>query len=299
MQYPCKDIKNFIIIFAQKQEVMVKILGLLSLFFIAHIAIFAQEKRIDSLLIDPDNLNFELQNEMVPHPSLEGTLKTDNILPGDFANQTGWLLWQFDLPCNGKVISHFGPRHGRLHAGIDLKMPKGDTIKASFDGIVSRSQYYYGYGNLIVVDHGNKIETYYGHLSGYISHRGDSVKKGQAIGLAGATGRATTSHLHFEVRENGRPYNPEFVFNFDEQKVKDEIWSITNLASLQKEQNQKDNKLAQNSTEKVIAEKHIVRYGDSLWKIARRYGTSIAYLCKLNNLTENTVLNLGMIVKLK
>lgn len=251
--------------------------------------LFAQHP--DTLKIDPDNIicdgdNFSATDSVGFHN--EG-----------FLNQAGWMLWQFDVPCKGKVLSRFGPRHGRLHAGIDLKMQKGDTILAAFDGIVTRSQYYHGYGNLIVIDHGSRIETYYGHLSGYIAHVGDTVKKGEPVGLAGATGRATTSHLHFEVRENRRPYNPELVYNFESYTVRDDIWSITSLAALKNEKMAHSEGIAENTLTKENPEKHVVRYGDSLWRIARFYGISIASLCRLNNLTENSILSLGMIIRLK
>jgi hypothetical protein len=251
---------------------------------------FAQNTESDSTKIDPDNL--------IPDEEFSATDSLNYQAEG-FMNQTGWLLWQFDVPCHGKVISRYGPRRGRHHAGIDLKMPKGDTIFAAFDGIVTRSQYYYGYGNLVVIDHGYRIETYYGHLSGFIAHAGDTVKKRQPIGLAGATGRATTSHLHFEIRENRKPYNPELAYDFETYKIRDDIWSVTSLAALTKEKIQKEESVAENMVSREKPESHIVRYGDSLWKIARFYGTTIAALCRLNNLSENAVLNLGMKIKLK
>ena len=69
------------------------------------------------------------------------------------------------MPCPINVISHFGTRHSRMHTGTDIKLNKGDNVYAMFNGVVSRSSSYYGYGNLVVINHGDGLETYYGHLS--------------------------------------------------------------------------------------------------------------------------------------
>jgi murein DD-endopeptidase MepM/ murein hydrolase activator NlpD len=101
-------------------------------------------------------------------------------------------------------------RGGRaMHAGIDLAGPSGTPIYATADGAVRRSGWNSGgYGNLIEVDHGRGIETRYGHLSRILVRAGQPVKRGQLIGYMGSTGRSTGSHLHYEVRIDGRPVNP-------------------------------------------------------------------------------------------
>lgn len=96
-----------------------------------------------------------------------------------------------------------------MHAGIDLAGPSGTPIYATADGIVRRSGWNRGgYGNLIEVDHGRGIETRYGHLSRLLVREGQQIKRGQLIGHMGSTGRSTGSHLHYEVRIDGRPVNP-------------------------------------------------------------------------------------------
>src|SRR4030095_16762312 len=95
------------------------------------------------------------------------------------------------------------------HAGIDLAAPIGTPIYATADGIVSDPGYNNGgYGNLIKVDHGRGIETRYGHLSAILVTAGQRVGRGQMIGRMGSTGRSTGSHLHYEVRIDGRAVNP-------------------------------------------------------------------------------------------
>jgi murein DD-endopeptidase MepM/ murein hydrolase activator NlpD len=103
------------------------------------------------------------------------------------------------------------PFRGRaaMHAGIDLAGPVGTKIYATADGIVSRSEYNGGgYGNLVELNHGRGIETRYGHMSKRLVEEGQRVKRGDLIGLMGSTGRSTGSHLHYEVRIDGKAVNP-------------------------------------------------------------------------------------------
>jgi LysM repeat protein len=117
-------------------------------------------------------------------------------------------------PIQGKVISPFGYRGRRKHTGADIKLHKGDTVRVACCGVVTMAQYYYGYGNLVVVKHDNRMETYYSHLDKCLVHTGDTISTGKPVGLGGRTGRATTDHLHFEVRRNKKPLNPEKYFDF-------------------------------------------------------------------------------------
>ncbi len=103
------------------------------------------------------------------------------------------------------------PFRGRaaMHGGIDLAGPMGTPIYATADGIVERAEYNNGgYGNLVELNHGPGIQTRYGHLSRMSVAAGQRVRRGQLIGLMGSTGRSTGSHLHYEVRIDGRAVNP-------------------------------------------------------------------------------------------
>lgn len=129
--------------------------------------------------------------------------------------------WCYPLP-GAKVISPFGSRGGRRHTGTDLKTKPNDPIYAAFEGVVTMSQVYYGYGNCIVIRHPNGLETLYSHNVKNLVKVGDRVKCGQQIALTGRTGRATTEHLHFEIRVNGKPYNSTMIFNHDTHQLKKE-----------------------------------------------------------------------------
>ena len=113
------------------------------------------------------------------------------------------LIW----PVNGPITSGFGMRWGTMHEGIDIGVPCGTPIHAAASGTVIYSGWADGYGNFVVIDHGNGLATAYGHQSAiYVS--GGSVSQGQTIGAVGSTGHSTGCHLHFEVRVNGTPVDP-------------------------------------------------------------------------------------------
>lgn len=122
------------------------------------------------------------------------------------------IEWCFPLP-GAKVISPYGPRNGRRHTGVDLKTKPKDKIYAAFDGEVIFSKRFSGYGNLVRIKHANGLETYYAHNSKNLVKVGQHVKAGQVVALVGQTGRATTPHLHFETRVNGKPQNPANYFD--------------------------------------------------------------------------------------
>ena len=117
-------------------------------------------------------------------------------------------------PAQGWLTSGMGPRTDPLtgdadyHSGLDIAGDKGQPIYATAAGIVTQAGYASGYGNVIVVDHGFGLETRYGHLSEFLVHNGDHVKRGEMIAKLGATGRTTGPHLHYEVMANGRLLNP-------------------------------------------------------------------------------------------
>lgn len=104
---------------------------------------------------------------------------------------------------NWNVTSNFGYRWGRLHAGTDIGIPIGTTVRASRAGQVITAGWVGGYGNCVMIDHGDGVWTVYGHLSEITTSVGSYVEQGQQIALSGNTGRSTGPHLHFEIRVNG------------------------------------------------------------------------------------------------
>jgi murein DD-endopeptidase MepM/ murein hydrolase activator NlpD len=114
------------------------------------------------------------------------------------------LIW----PVSGPVVSPFGYRWGRLHAGIDIAVPYGTPIHAAAAGTVVLAGWVSGYGNYTCIDHGGGMATCYAHQSSYAVSQGAAVSQGQLIGYVGCTGHCFGPHLHFEVRINGTPVDP-------------------------------------------------------------------------------------------
>lgn len=120
------------------------------------------------------------------------------------ASGTGELIW----PVRGAVTSPFGPRWGRLHAGIDINASTGTPVRAADGGRVALSGVVSGYGNYICIQHTRSLSSCYAHNSSNGVRKGESVRKGQVISRSGCTGRCFGPHLHFEVRVGGRPVDP-------------------------------------------------------------------------------------------
>jgi murein DD-endopeptidase MepM/ murein hydrolase activator NlpD len=119
-------------------------------------------------------------------------------------------LW----PVAGQLLSPFGSRidpfsgEGALHTGVDIKAPTGTPVRAAADGMVVHAERFGGYGRLVVLDHGQGVQTYYAHLSRFYVRPGQEVRRGETVGGVGSSGRATAPHLHYEVRLGGASVNP-------------------------------------------------------------------------------------------
>lgn len=234
-----------------------------------------------------------------------------------------------------KVTSNYGRRWRKQHEGIDVKVYTGDTIRAAFDGKVRICKYNRGgYGYYLVIRHPNGLETLYGHLSKQLVKKDQIVHAGEPIGLGGNTGKSSGSHLHFETRLLGKPINPALMFDFEHQDVTGDYYIVrsgkvvkeknataANSANYIDEENEQKNSTAiaaagattpqpastessnqenpiiapQQSKKKAIS--HAVKRGDTLSTIARKYGTTVAKLCKLNGIKSNSTLHPGQTIK--
>lgn len=114
------------------------------------------------------------------------------------------MIW----PVLGAISSYFGPRWGTIHSGLDVAAPTGTEIKASRAGRVDSAGWMGGYGNAVIVSHGDGLQTLYGHASKLLVKAGDRVVQGQVIARVGSTGNSTGPHVHFEVRVNSKFMNP-------------------------------------------------------------------------------------------
>ena len=219
-------------------------------------------------------------------------------------------LTSYHCPYQGSVHPRgkYGPRRRRQHQGVDLPLKMGDPVYATFCGRVRISQYNKGgYGNLVIIRHDNGLETYYGHLSERMVQPGQWVEAGQIIGLGGSTGRSTGPHLHFETRYYGQSFDPERLIDFKNGTLsretfllKKSFFSIYSNAG----QDFEDEIANEEQDKKEAAEKEAMKYykirsGDTLGAIARRHGTTVSNICRLNGIKSTTILRIGRSLRVR
>lgn len=190
---------------------------------LATLQMFASEVSVAYGFKNKPSTPADSANELLPlTPTYHETLEQYNFLQSaslslHFRNYP--RLWQTNVrpslwPVNGRLLSSFGARtdpfsgEGARHTGVDLSAPMGTPVQATADGIVEHASWGGQYGNLVVIDHGNGIQTWYAHLSRFLVVPGQEIRRGEILGRSGATGKATAPHLHYEVRVGGTPVNP-------------------------------------------------------------------------------------------
>ena len=184
-------------------------------------------------------------------------------------------------PVQGEVTSPFGLRRFFWHFGTDVRLKRGDTIHCAFDGMVRVIQNdRYGYGKVAVVRHASGLETLYGHLSKCMIRVRMWLKAGDPVGLGGRTGRSTGPHLHFEIRYRGEPFDPALIIDFENGVLKNDMLRLC-----------RENFEYLAEARSTIV--HVIRKGDMLGKIARRYGTTVRKLCAFNGIRSTTLLRIG------
>lgn len=189
-------------------------------------------------------------------------------------------------PFQGRITSNFGHRNSKYHYGIDIKLYKGDPVLSAFEGVVRVAKYSSSYGNVVVVRHNNGLETLYAHLSARKVKPGDHVEAGEIVGLGGNTGRSTGSHLHFECRYKGEPIDPNDIIDWEKGELVSDrlLLNATHFEYLKEARAKKY---------------HRIRSGESLSSIARRYGTSVGTLCRLNGMSRNSTIYAGRTVRVR
>lgn len=285
--------------------------------------LLARQAPVDRRMRTVDTLSIQsiIEREMTENPSAQLYDDWNNVyahrateLPDSFRIN----LRNFCMPTTNRVItSKMGPRWGRMHKGLDIKVYIGDTIRAAFSGKVRIKKYERaGYGKYLVIRHNNGLETIYGHMSDWLVEENQVVKAGQPIGLGGNTGRSTGSHLHFETRLCGVALNPALFFDFVNQDVTADYYmfrketfeheSVAINKNLVLEGGRSNelaretaNKNGRNRNVREFSESkyHKVSVGETLTSIAKRRGTTVAQLCKLNHLTRDVKVRPGQILR--
>jgi murein DD-endopeptidase MepM/ murein hydrolase activator NlpD len=165
----------------------------------------AKQKVADARPADPSHTATARIVTPAPVP-VEGAAKSAEPAGG---------LPSFRWPVRGRIIAGFGPKtNGQQNDGINLAVPEGTPIKAAEDGVVAYAgNELKGYGNLVLIRHGNGYVTAYAHASEVVVKRGDQIKRGQVIARSGQTGNVTSPQLHFEIRKGATPVDPMQFLN--------------------------------------------------------------------------------------
>lgn len=279
--------------------------GFLKSLVFALLSVVAVGVQAQDVASDPVSLYrpTEVVDTVAPHFML---LNEDNIIPSDEMYPT-WTnsvvhynsvmpdsfridLRNYAMPTpSTKITDIFGyrPNRRRLHQGMDIKVQTGDTIYAAFDGKVRITSYQRrGYGYYVVIRHNNGIETLYAHLSKRLVNVNQNVKAGEPIGLGGNTGRSSGSHLHFETILMGKSIDPALMFDFKNQRMTGESYMYRKPGT----------KYIENGKVKIAGPEkkyHKVKSGDTVEKIARKYGVSQKRIFELNGLKSNSIIRPG------
>lgn len=166
-----------------------------------------EETAIEQLFKEPEKVQVVTANRNVRVAS-SGFVNTSSNISGTSTSLGISLI----RPISGTISSRFGVSSSirrAAHTGLDISAPAGTAIGAAAAGTVTFSGYKGSYGNMLVINHGNGVQTYYGHCSQLYASTGESVSQGETVATVGSTGNSTGPHLHLEVRVNGVAYNPQ------------------------------------------------------------------------------------------
>jgi len=250
----------------------------------------AEEVKVDSVWIKIADY-YAIWDSRNINPYGKDPTKFEDTVNIELYNSDKKQMWS--SPLNHLLVtSDFGMRGYRWHYGTDLELDTGDSVKAAFDGIVRIVRFDpRGYGYYVLLRHYNGLETLYGHLSKQLVAVGQLVKAGDLLGWGGSTGRSSGPHLHYEVRYQGNAFNASSVYDFSKNALVDRNFTLTpNHFSYFAHRN------------KAVVRRtvyHVVRRGDTLGAVARRYGTSVTNLCRLNRISSRSTLRAGQRLRVR
>lgn len=253
--------------------------------------------RADSLSTIPSYANYQSwDTHNIWHKKRNITFKEDSTLQFQLIVDSCDFVFPTDI---GRQTSPFGPRWGRLHAGLDLDLNTGDPVYSMFEGLVRISQFSDTYGNVVVVRHPNGLETLYAHMSARWVSPGQYVQAGNTLGLGGNTGRSYGSHLHFETRYLGNPFDPAYMIAPNQKALKSDIFELTQKKLATATKPSASPQTGKNSKSSSANKYHTVRKGDTLSSIANKNKTTVSKLCKLNSIKPSTNLKIGRKIRVR
>lgn len=263
----------------------------------------------DSLMVDDETVEADLSSDSASVDWNDQKFVVRDTIPCDSMYHGIWDVTRvnpyrisidsvpdsFMVDCRGfyppninVVTSECGERWGRFHAGTDMRLKIGDTIRSAFDGkvrITRSTMRKKGYGYFVMIRHKNGLETLYGHLSKVLVNTNQEVKAGDVIGLGGNTGRSTGPHLHFEFRYLGNPINPRKILDISDSSmvVKADTYLVERKVSFKEFNDYLHSPIKY----------YKIKQGDNLGRIAKKYHTTVSRLCKLNKIKSTTILRVG------
>ena len=185
------------------------------------------------------------------------------------------------------VGSPYGIRSHRLHRGVDVNVITDEPVVAAYPGEVIMSRYNKGgYGNYVLIQHSNGIQTLYAHLSKRLLKVGDKVFPGDIVGLAGNSGRSSSAHLHFEIRYGEVNIDPLSVIDFPHWSLKNGVDKFSMKKAIA-DHRKIQAKLKNNNY-------YVVKKGDSQGDVANWFNISVESLCRINNLKPGAPLRAGL-----
>ncbi len=270
----------------------------------------------DLFMIDNAQMERAYKADAIPADKLYGGIWNDSYVNcykslENVPDSFNINLRGFSMPTMGYTTSNYGPRGGRHHYGIDLKLNTGDTVYAAFDGKIRIKRYEgAGYGYFLTIRHPNGLETVYGHLSQFLVDENQNVKSGQPIALGGSTGRSTGPHLHFETRFLGKPIDPNRIIDFQNKSCHRDNY-IVNTSSFapqnssysveaiySKYSSRSNHKYSSKYSSKRIRTHRVAR-GETLAKIARKNGITVKKLCSLNKISKKSKVRTGKTLRVR
>lgn len=223
----------------------------------------------------------------------------------------------FFYPCigNNSVIAAYGVnKGGSFHPGVDIAVREGFPVKCCFDGVVRMARIYGDYGRVVVVRHYNGLETVYANLGKIMVKPGQILQAGDIIGASGKAQKTGVEQLHFETRFMNECFDPALLIDFEYMELKDNTL-ILNEADLElsgkeryeqeavQAENQQKGKEREEQAKETLndgqAEYHVVKAGETMYRISVQHHIPLAKLLQLNNMKETDVIDVGQKIRVK
>jgi LysM repeat protein len=220
----------------------------------------------------------------------------------------------FFYPCigNNTVVAAYGmTKGGHFHPGVDLAVKEGSPVKCCFDGVVRMARIYGDYGRVVVVRHYNGLETVYANLGKIMVKPGQILQAGDIIGSSGRAQKTGAEQLHFETRFMNESFNPAMFIDFDYMELINNtlILNETDLVSQEEKKEiikdeEKKKEVREKTEEKTQentgqTEYHIVKAGETMYRISVQYHIPLAKLLQMNNMKETDVIDIGQRIRVK